>query len=66
MEEKEIENDHGESSNLYPTLTHLQDTQRQQPTAPPMYPVINGKVYTDPKGFRLTEISRIRHELNLS
>jgi len=52
MEEKETN-----SPSLYPTLP-------QQASAPPLYPVINNGFYNDPDTFRLTEISRIRHEFN--
>jgi len=56
MEEEEKEHE----ASLYPDLRPL------QPSAPPTYPVSPRYIsrYSDPKTFRLTEISRIRHELN--
>jgi len=63
MEEEEKE--HGAS--LYPDLRPLQPVDpgaaRPTPSAPPAYPVASNRG-PDPQTFRLTEISRIRHELN--
>jgi len=39
-------------------------TSTQIASAPPLYPVISSGFYRDPNTFRLTEISRVRHELN--
>jgi len=47
----------GGGASLYPDLRPL------QPSAPPVYPVVSNHG-PDPQTFRLTEISRIRHELN--
>jgi len=39
-------------------------TSTQVASAPPLYPVISSGFSRDPNTFRLTEISRVRHELN--